>query len=131
MVSGDVCWSSPWKAVATKIPFETISTGMMSKGLGFGMCMNRRTPIVPRTVRPPAADMLSVHPLNGCSRELAMMDGRQMTHFTSPWFFLMYFSARFLVKVYVFGKLPISFFSLSFTYCRLMFMILLTVCSTS
>lgn len=62
--------------------FETISTGIRSKGFDLGIYMFFKIPRVAKSERPPAAEIESVHPLNGCSRELAIMDGLKMTVLT-------------------------------------------------
>jgi len=53
----------------------------------------------PKYVRPPAAEIESVHPSYGSAVEEAMIEGLTITTLTCYLFFLMYFSARFLLKV--------------------------------
>lgn len=57
---------------------------------------------------PPAAAVESVQPSNGSLADEAIIDGLKITTFKSPCFFLNTFSVKFLVNVYVLGKLPIS-----------------------
>lgn len=95
-------------AVVIITPFATMSTGMMSA---------RDSPVssiwvmTPRQIMrdiPPAAAVESVHPSKGSLADDAIIDGLNITTFKSPCFFLNTFSVRFLVKVYVLGKLPIN-----------------------
>jgi len=72
------------------------------------MILNR--PVVPSTVRPPAAEIESVQPGNGCSSEHAMIEGLHIQHLILPIFATKDFSAKFFVKVYVFGNTPSNYF---------------------
>lgn len=69
-----------------------------------------KRPVVPSMVSPPAAEIESVQPGNGYSREHAMIEGLHITHLILPIFLTNDFSARFLVKVYVFGNTPSNYF---------------------
>lgn len=69
-----------------------------------------KRPVAPSMVKPPAAEMESVQPGNGYSREHAMIEGLQIQHLILPIFFTNDFSAKFLVKVYVLGNTPSNYF---------------------
>jgi hypothetical protein len=97
------------------IPLVTISTGTTSKWVFPLLLRFFKIPVEPNKINPPAAANESVQPGVGCKLELPIIEGRQITTFTFPFVLNRVFSARFFVKVYVFGKLPISYYSFCLT----------------
>lgn len=84
---------------------------MTSKQLSPVMLMKLIRPKPDKRVTPPAAERESVHPGNGSLLALAIMAGLKTTHWRFPLFLLSDFSAKFFVKVYVFGNPLMSAFS--------------------
>ena len=80
---------------------------------------------------PAAAASESVQPGNGSATDEEIIEGLHMTILTFPWLARSAFSAKFLEKVYVFGKPPIYLPKFSFMVSGVYASISLTIAATS
>lgn len=89
-----------YKALPTIISFATISTGIRSAMFLSAPRIQFTIPIPPYSDRPPAAEIVSVHPLTGSFSAPQMMAGRMMKVGRLEFrFFLNVLSAIDFVKV--------------------------------